>query len=247
MSATTGTRVVSETGDLIAAPAITDVINGASFEPGIEAGSWVTIRGANLANTSPGRIWRNEEVVGGKLPTALDGVSVTINGKPAFVYYISATQINVQAPSDTAVGPVSVVVTNNGAVSAPATAQLQVAAPAFFLWPNTKSAVTTFGPQYLHVGDPSLTPGAIPAHAGDVVILWATGFGPTSPAALAGTVILPNPDIPVVAAPVSVTVGGQPADLISTVLAPYSVGLYQIAIRLPANLPTGAVAVQATK
>ena len=91
------------------------------------------IRGTNLANTNPGRIWRNDEVPNGKLPAELDGVSVTINGKAAFVYYISPMQINVQAPSDTAVGPVNVVVTNNGAVSAAATAQLQAAAPAFFL------------------------------------------------------------------------------------------------------------------
>jgi hypothetical protein len=113
-------------------PVITSVVNGASFQPGIEAGSWVTIKGANLANTFPGRNWRDDEVVNGNLPTSLDGVSVTIDGKPAFVYYISPTQINVQAPSDGATGAVSVVVTNNGSASAPATAQLQAAAPASF-------------------------------------------------------------------------------------------------------------------
>ena len=42
-----------------------------------------------------------------------------------------------------------------------------------------------------------------------------------------------------VSSPVSVTVAGQPADLISTVLTPYSAGLYQIAIRLP--LPTSRI------
>src|ERR1035441_8859924 len=78
---------------------ITSVLNGASYQAGIEAGSWVMIQGTNLANTYPGRTWRGDEVVNGNLPTALDGVSVTIDGQPAFVYYISATQINVQAPS----------------------------------------------------------------------------------------------------------------------------------------------------
>ena len=119
------------------APVITSVLNAASFQPGIEAGSWVMIRGTNLANTSPGRTWRSDEIVNGKLPTSLDGVTVTINGKPAFVEYISPTQINVQAPSDTAVGAVDVVVTNNGAASVPATAQLQSVAPAFFEYPGT--------------------------------------------------------------------------------------------------------------
>ena len=95
-------------------PAITSVLNGASYQPGIEAGSWVMIQGTNLANTFPGRTWRSDEIVNGNLPTSLDGVSVTIDGKPAFVYYISPTQINVQAPSDTAAGAVNVVVDNNG-------------------------------------------------------------------------------------------------------------------------------------
>ena len=72
---------------------ITSVLNGASYLNGIEAGSWVMIQGTNLANTYPGRTWRGDEVVNGNLPTALDGVSVTIDGKPAFVYYISGTQV----------------------------------------------------------------------------------------------------------------------------------------------------------
>src|SRR5713226_4671711 len=88
------------------------VVNGASFQAGICAGSWVTIQGTKVANSS--RTWRTSEIVNGKLPTQLDGVSVQINGKPAYVEYISPTQINVQAPSDTAVGPVNVQVTNNG-------------------------------------------------------------------------------------------------------------------------------------
>jgi uncharacterized protein (TIGR03437 family) len=128
------------------APVITSVLNAASFQPGIEAGSWVMIRGTNLANTSPGRTWHTDEIVNGKLPTSLDGVSVTINGKPAFVEYISPTQINVQAPSETAVGTVDVVVTNNGAPSvAGGHAQLQTVAPAFFAYPGTtlRCRVTT--------------------------------------------------------------------------------------------------------
>ncbi|MGH9807427.1 MAG: IPT/TIG domain-containing protein, partial [Terriglobia bacterium] len=130
------------------APAITSVLNGASYLPGIESGSWAMIVGTNLANTFPGRTWRSSEIVNGNLPTSLDGVSVTIDGKPAFVYYISPTQINVQAPSDTATGAVSVVVKNNGNSSAPATAQLQAAAPAFFMYPGTNFAVASRLPDY---------------------------------------------------------------------------------------------------
>src|SRR5436189_6150798 len=103
------------------------LVNGASFQAGICAGSWVTIQGTKLANSS--RTWRTSEIVNGKLPTQLDGVSVQINGKPAYVEYISPTQINVQEPSDTALGPVNVQVTNNSVTGDPVTAQLQAASP----------------------------------------------------------------------------------------------------------------------
>jgi uncharacterized protein (TIGR03437 family) len=154
--------------------AISGVVNGASFQPGISAGSWVTIQGTGLADTNPGRIWKNEEIVNGNLPTRLDGVSVTINGRAAYVYYISPTQINVQAPSDSGVGPVNVVVTNNGVVSASATAQLQTFAPAFFQYSGTSYAIATRFPDNALVANPSTIPGTVAAKPGDVIILWGS-------------------------------------------------------------------------
>jgi uncharacterized protein (TIGR03437 family) len=38
------------------------------------------------------------DLVNNTLPTSLGGVSVQINGKAAFLQYVSATQINVLAP-----------------------------------------------------------------------------------------------------------------------------------------------------
>jgi uncharacterized protein (TIGR03437 family) len=224
-------------------PAITSVLNGASYQPGIEAGSWVMIQGTNLANTYPGRTWTASEIVNGELPTALDGVSVTIDGKPAFVYYISPTQINVQAPTDSAVGKVNVVVTNNGATGAAATAQLQAVAPAFFMYLGTNYAITSLLPDYAPVGNPSVVPGTVAAKPGDTLVLWGTGFGTTNPPVPAGTAVSGAPAA--VTAP-TVTVGGVAAQVISTVLATGSVGLYQLTIQLPATVPTGAVAVQAS-
>ncbi len=224
-------------------PAITSVLNGASYQPGIEAGSWVMIQGTNLANTYPGRTWRNDEIVDGKLPTSLDGVSVTIDGKPVFVYYISPTQINVQAPSDGVVGAVNVVVTNNGAVSAVATVQLQKFAPAFFMYLGTNYAVASLLPDYALVGDPSAVAGTIAAKPGDILVLWGTGFGSTNPPVAAGATVTGVPAV--VTAPI-VTVGGVTAQVISTILTASDVGLYQVTIQLPATVPTGAVAVEAS-
>jgi uncharacterized protein (TIGR03437 family) len=224
-------------------PAITSVFNGASNEPGIEAGSWVTIKGANLANTFPGRTWTSDEIVDGHLPTSLDGVSVTINGKPAFVYYISPVQINVQAPSDAAVGAVNVVVDNNGASSAPASAQLQAFAPAFFMYLGTNYAIASRLPEYALLGDPTAVPGTVAAKPGDTIVLWGTGFGATNPPVDAGTSVSGAPAAVTLPA---VTVGGVPAHVISTILSAGSAGLYQVTIQLPASVPTGAVAVTAS-
>jgi uncharacterized protein (TIGR03437 family) len=221
-------------------PAITAVLNGASLQPGIQAGSWVTIEGVNLSNTYPGRTWRDEEVVKGNLPTSLDGVRVTINGKPAFVYYISPTQINVQAPSDNTVGAVDVVVNNNGNASAAAKAQLREVAPAFFTFLGTNDAVTSRLPDYALVGDPSAIPGTVAAKPGDTLVLWGTGFGLTNPAVAATVSGAPA----VVTAP-TVTVGGVRAEVISTVLTAGSAGLYQMTIQLPGTISAGAVTVQA--
>src|SRR5947199_3143655 len=166
---------------------VTEVSNGASFQPGISAGSWVTVKGANLANTNPGRIWRADEIVNGNLPTALDGVSVLINNKPAYEYYVSPTQINVQAPSDGSVGPVNVVVNNNGSISPAMTAQMQTFAPAFFQYSDTTYAIATRFPDNALIANPSAIPGTVAAKPNDVLILWGTGFGPTNPPVPAGT------------------------------------------------------------
>ncbi len=169
---------------------IRSVVNGASFAPGISSGSWLTIFGDNLAATS--RIWRNDEIVDGALPTELDGVRVLVNGKQAAVFFVSPGQLNVQAPDDTALGTVTVEVIRDGVGSASGEAELREAVPAFFLFnqenrkfPAAVHADGTF------VGKSDLFGGALPARPakpGDVVLLFGTGFGPTDPPVAAGSV-----------------------------------------------------------
>jgi uncharacterized protein (TIGR03437 family) len=78
----------------------------------------------------------------------LDDVSVTINGEPAYVSYISPTQINFLLPLDLAPGPVQIVATNNGLNSAPISAKLSNAAPSFsFLFPGEQADGLYFVPR----------------------------------------------------------------------------------------------------
>jgi uncharacterized protein (TIGR03437 family) len=235
------TVVVNQAGVPAGAPpVISSVIDAASFQAGIEAGSWVAIKGTNLANTA--RSWGAEDIVYGRLPTSLDGVSVTIDGEAAFVSYISPIQINVQAPTDTATGTVNVVVTNNGAASAPAKALLQTFAPAFFQYSGTSYAIAT-RVDYTLVGNPSAIPGTVAAAPGDVLILWATGFGQTNPATGAGAEVVGGP---AVATLPTVTVGGTSVKVLGAALSQGNAGLYQVAIQLPASLPSGNLAIRAS-
>ena len=79
-------------GTLAPAPAIllTGIVNAASFSPVIAPGGFAAIFGTGLAATT--RTWTRSDFVDGKLPTQLDGVSVTIDGKAAYVYFVSPDQ-----------------------------------------------------------------------------------------------------------------------------------------------------------
>jgi uncharacterized protein (TIGR03437 family) len=225
-------RVLKST--VVPPPTISKVVSAASFEAPIEAGSWVMIQGSGLANNT--HVWQSSDFTGTNLPTSLDGTSVTIDGVPAYVEYISSTQVNVLAPADSNTGSVNVVVTNNGNASTPVTAQLQSVAPAFFMSPSYNVLASVI---------PGYTPvtAATPAMPGNLVVLWATGFGPTNPPTPAGAIVSGAPStatIPVV------TVGGTQVPVVSSVLTTGTVGLYQITIQLPPNVPTGTPAVQAS-
>jgi len=216
-------------------PDITAVVNGASFKTGITAGSWVTIQGTNLSGATG--TWTGSEIVNGKLPTQVDNVSVTIDGLPAAVYYVSPTQLNVQAPSDSNTGPVPVVVTDNGQTSAAFTVNLLAETPACFLWAN-KYAVAT-RQDFSLVGPTTLFPGSTtPAKPGDVVILWGTGFGATTPAMSSGQLV-PSTQLFSVTNPPSIIVGGVQATVYGAALAPGFAGLYQIAIQIPLTAGSG--------
>ena len=225
-------------------PTIDGVVSAASYLPGIQAGSWVTIYGSGLANVAdPGVNGLATEIANGFMPTSIKGVSVTINGKSAYVAYISKGQINVQAPDDSAQGPVSVVVTNNGVASAPFTAQLQPAAPGLFQFGATHYGIATRYPDYAPIANPSVVPRTVAAKPGDILTLWVTGLGPTQPPAVAGKVVTASAPT---ATPVTVTVGNTSVNVLWAGTTSNSVGLYQINIQLPQSIGLGDQPVVAT-
>ncbi|MDQ6663641.1 MAG: TIGR03118 family protein [Acidobacteriota bacterium] len=221
-------------GSIQAAPAIAanSVVNAASFQPGIAPGGFVEIVGSNLAATT--RTWGASDFVNGNLPTQLDGVTVTVNGKPAYIYFVSPGQLDVIAPADTVSGNVQVVTSHNGVVSGSVTAVLQAFSPAFFVLSNGKNIAATHADGKSLVGPADLYPGAsTPAQPGETIVLYGTGFGPTSPLTDGQVVSAPTP----AATQPTVTIGGIPATVTFAGLS--SAGLYQLNVLVPDAVPDG--------
>ena len=209
----------------------------------IQPGSWVSIFGSNLSTGTA--TWD------GSFPTTLDGTSVTINSKPAYIWYVSPGQLNVQAPDDTTTGSVPVVVTTNG-ISATSTATLATFSPSFSVLDGTHVAGIIYRPDgsgaygggtYDIMGPTggSLGYSTVAAKAGDVVSVFGVGFGPTDPPVSAGHAFLSEATT---IYPVSVQING-------IIVAPSfagltAAGLYQINLTIPPGAGTGDQPLQAT-
>ncbi len=222
-------------------PSISAVVNGASFASGIEAGSWVSIQGQNLSQTT--RAWTSADFTDGT-PTSLDGVSVSVGGKAAYVYYISPTQINVQAP-DVATGEVAVTVTNAAGTSAAVNATVTDFAPAFFQAGRYVIATHQDGTLVAPSGQLG---NSTPAARGETMILWGTGFGAVSPQVAAGQTAADalGGTTAYVSAPPAITIGGVTATVVGAALNPGALGLYQIAVTVPNGASSGDQALVAT-
>jgi uncharacterized protein (TIGR03437 family) len=216
------------------------VVSGASFQPGIVPGSWLTIVGSNLSSVTD--TWE-KAIVNGVLPTTLDGVSVSVGGKLAYVEFISPGQINVQAP-DVGTGPVPVTVTTPTGTSVAVTANVVAQAPALFLWPLNQAIATRLDGSYAVRAGSIAGLATVAAKPGDVLILWGTGFGPTNPVVAAG-IQVPADQI-YNASPVAVKIGTAGAPFFGAALSPGFVGLYQVAIQVPASMADGDYALKAT-
>jgi uncharacterized protein (TIGR03437 family) len=210
------------------------VVNGASFQPGVVANSWATIQGTNLASTTTD--W-NSVIGSGQLPTSLGGVTVTFGARPAYLAYISPTQINLLVP-DVSPGTVPVLVTNSGATNSPINAPLNRYGPAFFLWPGNQVVATR--QDFSVAVKPGTFAGAqtVAAKPGDVLILWGTGFGPTTPAAPPG-VPVPGDNTYSTSTMPTIMINNLPATVYGAALAPGYAGLYQVAIQAPASPADG--------
>jgi uncharacterized protein (TIGR03437 family) len=165
------------------------VVDAASFRATISPGSWFSIFGTNLAPVT--RSWQASDFVGNALPIALDGVAVQVDGQVAAVSYVSPGQINAQVPDGVGPGTVTVQVITPAGPSGLGQVDAEQWAPGFFTYSSGGATyvAATFADGTL-VGKSGLLGSGVdmrPAKPGDVVSLWGTGFGPTTPSVAAGT------------------------------------------------------------
>jgi uncharacterized protein (TIGR03437 family) len=170
-------------GSLLAQPAVFNggVLNAGSYAVGqpVAPGSLVAIYGSNLSTAT---------VSGDTVPLSnqINGTSVTFNGIPAPLLFVSSGQINAQMPwellnPDATSGTANIVVTNGTTSSAPVTVQLAQIAPGIYSIPAGAGYAVAVNNADGSLAAPA---GAIagivshPANVGDAIILYANGLGP---------------------------------------------------------------------
>jgi uncharacterized protein (TIGR03437 family) len=208
----------------------TSIVNAASNQANAYApNTFVTIYGKNLAWTT--RSLQGGDIVGNVLPTILPGtgVRVWVANVPAFVYYVSPTQINILLPTDLSPGPTQLRVQVDSTYGPSIPITITAVAPAFFQLDTHTIIAARAGGQIVTADTP--------AAPGEQVVLYATGLGATIPKPAYG-------EIPLGAAPLAGTpdfavlldgVKVDPQRVAYAGVAPGFAGLYQINVQLPDN------------
>ena len=186
----------------------------------------MTVFGSNLTKVPADLTsWQGQSI-----PTNLNGTSVTVGGKQAALLVVRPDFIVAQVPVDTPVGTQQVVVTNANGAGTGADVTVAAAAPALFF--------DSQGGLVLRNSDFTLIRPDNPAGANDILLVYGTGFGASTPALTTGQVA-PSAEPFARKSNITATIGGQNADIIYAIASPGFVGLDQIAIRVPAGIQAG--------
>jgi uncharacterized protein (TIGR03437 family) len=220
------------------------VLNAASFARGqaVSAGSLVSIFGSELA----AGLAQADSV---PLSTSLTNVSVTFNGVPAPLLFVSSGQINAQVPwnvlgDGVSTGAVDVVVTRAGARSGAATVNIGPSNPGLFsIQPGAGYAIAINAD-----GSIAAPEGAIPgfpthpAKIGDALVLLATGLGAVDATIANGAASLDRLRTAVIRP--GVFVGGHSAQVLFAGLTPQFPGVNQLNVIVPETSVGASIPIQ---
>lgn len=210
-------------------PAVGDAMS-LVIDPGqrnVAPGGLVAIFGERFAHAQTDTF----AIEGARLPTSMNGVEVTIDGRPAPLLMVTDGQINSQVPFETTAGSRPIVVTNAAGSSASFNVTVSGVAPALFRLNEEVG-------QVIRVADFSFITPDNPATTDDLLAVVSTGFGQTLPALQTG-VSVPDTGIFVVPQIVTAVIGARSATVIGAGAAPGLPGLYLVALRVPSGLSAG--------
>ncbi len=202
---------------------VSGVGNGADFSSSVAPGSLASVFGSGFAETaaSPSAL---------PFPTSFNGVSISVNGRPAPITYLSPTQINFQIPVATPAGNATLTVTSGGVISNSLFFPVVPTALGIFQYGTNRGIVQN--------QDYSLNTTAVPAATSSAVIVYLTGIGVTAPAVVDG---MGSPAVPLAkpSGTATATIGGANAQVLFLGLTPGNVGLAQANLLIPPSLSTG--------
>ena len=228
------------------APTINDIVNVYPLQSSISPGSIVSIFGNNLGpapmtgtssvsflGTSPGA----PAISGQFYPTTLGNTTVTFNGIPAPLLYVTASQINAVVPYEVpGRGTASVVVTHDSDPSTAFQAPTLATTPAIFASSPDASGQGAILNRDPTGGATTLNSAANPAPKGSTIVIFAAGAGRLNQTPQDGAILTSVLDPPgyVPLATLSLTIGGQPATVLYAGAAPNQVaGVLQVNAVVP--------------
>jgi uncharacterized protein (TIGR03437 family) len=238
LAALSSLTVTVKAADANSAPQPTGIANAASAGqavPGVVApGSYVAIYGTGLAGGD------NPSATTIPLPTTLNGTQIFLGGIPMPLLYAGAGQVNVLIPEGIAPNAAYPLVIQRGtAQSVPVPLTVTQLQPGAYTV-NTSGSGAGIVTNALTA---ELITTSNPAHAGDYLVVYATGLGAltgpngeTEPGDGAGA---PGDIVFHTKAAVTVTVGGVQTPALFSGLTPNLVGLYQVNIQAPDGVTPG--------
>ncbi len=220
-------------------PTVTAVENAASGVPtSLSPGLNITIFGSNMG---PASLATLQLSASGNVATSLSGTQVTFDGIPAPIVYTKSSQVSVMVPYEIAgKTSTSMVVSYNGASSTPLPINVVSAAPGIYTLNQSGTGQGAILNQNGTVNGPQN-----PEIAGDIVSIFMTGEGQTTPGGVDGALTPGRLPVPTPVGAVAVTIGGMPVSSSNITFAgeaPTLIsGVMQVNVRIPANAGTGAI------
>lgn len=217
------------------------VSNSASLQSGAYApGTLITVAAPNLCEIT------ESAPAAGSLPRRLGGLEVVLDGQPLPLLDVSPSQVEAQIPyelGNRTTASLYVRVERGGiaSVTNPVALKIVTASPGLFAVGDKepRGGLVLHGAEKETIDGGAPVTGESPARPGEIVKLWAAGLGPIADGDTASSILTGRPHegaAAPVTVPVTAQIDGQSAQVLSAKLPTGAIGVYEIQVRIPADI-----------